>query len=316
MQLVIDMETRSEIDLKSCGVYKYAQDSSTDILCIAIKINDLDSQIWIPEQFNSKKLEDLPLIGNSFLKLSIENADTIVAHNANFELVLWHEIMHKRLNFPDIPLRKWKCTAAKASAHALPRDLERACMALGLEQKKDTDGKRIMMKWCKPRRPTKNNLDAWHNDIKEYKKLCEYCIQDVAAEYQLDKALYDLSLKETQVWRHDQKINSRGVYVDLEAINNLINKVKLKEKNLLNEIKEITYNTVTSARQVAKTLEYLNSRGLNLPDLQKTTVSEKPSATRDAVVRRKGYCRFQPCIPTSHDELVALSGTSLSPDHR
>lgn len=292
MDIVIDIETRSKINLGKCGAYRYAEDPSTDILCIAMKIDRDTPMIWVPEpiwrglrKLNAWSLKHgycllegtmlgYRILEDADMESLMRNADTVIAHNAQFEAVIWEEIMRKRLRFPPIPLEKWKCTAAKAAAHALPRDLERACSALGLEQQKDTAGKRVMMKWCKPRKQTQNNPSEWHDDPKEFIVLCRYCIQDVEAEYQLNNALTDLSEKETEIWRHDLIINSRGIYADIPAIDNIREKVGLKEHLLLDEISSITHGYVTSVRQVAKTREYLHIKGLYLPDLTKATVAE------------------------------------------
>ena len=34
--LWLDFETRSRCDLKACGVYNYAQDISTEVLCLSL----------------------------------------------------------------------------------------------------------------------------------------------------------------------------------------------------------------------------------------------------------------------------------------
>ena len=52
MNIVIDMETRSRVDLKSAGMYRYAEDESTDIVCISLKAGDHPAVLWIPDKFH------------------------------------------------------------------------------------------------------------------------------------------------------------------------------------------------------------------------------------------------------------------------
>ena len=50
MILYIDFETRSHCDLKRHGVYNYAQDSTTDVLCMSYAFDDEDVVTWLPAQ--------------------------------------------------------------------------------------------------------------------------------------------------------------------------------------------------------------------------------------------------------------------------
>ena len=49
MILTIDFETRSACDLRKSGAYRYAQDPSTDVMCLAFKPDDEPTRLWIPE---------------------------------------------------------------------------------------------------------------------------------------------------------------------------------------------------------------------------------------------------------------------------
>jgi len=146
MQITLDMETRSRVDLGKCGVYRYAEDCSTDIFCIVVKADDKVPILWVSPGF--RHLGDTTISNGTFAKL-MAKADVCVAHEAQFERVLWQGVM-VRYGFKAIPDHKWKCTAAKAAALALPRSLDGACQALGLEHQKNKDGRRVMLKMCKP----------------------------------------------------------------------------------------------------------------------------------------------------------------------
>ena len=42
----LDFETRSTCDLKSRGVYNYAQDLTTEVLCMSYAVDDGEVQTW------------------------------------------------------------------------------------------------------------------------------------------------------------------------------------------------------------------------------------------------------------------------------
>ena len=73
----IDFETSSECDLKARGVYNYARDLSTTVLCMAWAIDDEDVQVWTPDQ-------PFPYeVGAAVLQ-----GDRLYAHNAAFERLI------------------------------------------------------------------------------------------------------------------------------------------------------------------------------------------------------------------------------------
>lgn len=273
MHLTIDFETRSRAPLKECGHYKYAEDPSTDIMVLAIKADELPPVVWLPKKFIHLYSIPSELLTDDELTEIIHGAETIEAHNAGFERMLWRWIMHKRYGFADLPLEQMRCSASKAASFALPRDLSRACKAMGLSQQKDETGYKVMMKMCKPRTPTASNPKEWNEDPADFEILVRYCKQDVEAEHALSQALYDLSPKEQKLWELDQIINDRGIPIDVEGCKNLIAKLQEKEARLLLEVQEITGGEVTSVRQIARTISWLGSKGVELEDLTKSTVA-------------------------------------------
>jgi DNA polymerase len=150
--LTLDFETRSPVDLKKCGVWKYAAHPETEVICLAYLWEGQRSpKVWVNPKFN---VPGAPLP-------PVDIADTIEAHNAEFERAIWRHIMVPKFNCPSIPLSKWRCSAAMAAARALPRSLAGAGDALGLELRKDNQGHFLMLRMCKPRKPVKRErIDA------------------------------------------------------------------------------------------------------------------------------------------------------------
>jgi len=276
-KIFLDFETRSRVDLRKCGMYRYAEDPSTEVLCLAVKVEDEAPRLWAPEEF--AHYADQGEIGKNILTdmdvVEIVNGDNeFHAHNAAFERCHWREIMEDRHGFPEIPLERWRCTAAKAAAMALPRSLDAAGDALGLEVRKDKEGQAVMLRLCKPLGRNRKNAGKFESDPELFYKLFAYCLQDVEAEAAIDAVLPDLSPAELEVWRMDQRMNDLGVFVDLPAIREIIAKVKRHEADLLKQIVKLSGGALSSVRQVAATIEFLKGYGLDLPNLQKATVEE------------------------------------------
>lgn len=266
--IIIDFETRSALDIKKAGVWAYAAHPSTEILCMGYRVNNAPTKIWTPQDIS------YALWTSNF---------TFTAHNAEFERAIWYHIGHKRYEWPEIPIEQWRCTAAKAAALSLPRKLVDVAKALGLSAQKDMEGHRIMLKICKPRKPLKAEKEQWikdgqpllwHDDPEDYKKLFKYCKQDVDTEYEVNKALRDLSLQEQQMWFVDQKINGRGVHIDVKSAEAALRIKDKCEKGMLEELDNITKGAVETPRQVGKLLAWLEDKGLNLNNLTKQVVTE------------------------------------------
>ena len=275
MHLTIDFETRSKGDIQKTGPWKYAEHPSTEASCLAVKVNDHPTQIWIYDKFyNPEFHSSLPRISTNDLINLIKRATVIEGHNSEFEQAIYHHIMVERHGFPPLPWDIWKCSAAKAAMHSLPRSLEAAGAALGLATQKDPVGHRIMMKLARPRKPSKHNPSEWYEDPKEYLILFQYCIRDVDTEYELSQSLMDLNRKEKKVWLLDQKINRNGVYIDTETVKNTITLMHEHEKNLLEKLKTVTGGKVHSPRQVEALRKWIWDNGVELDNLTANTVRE------------------------------------------
>lgn len=275
MKLSIDFETRSRVPLKDHGLYAYAEDASTDVFCCAVKVDDQKTGIWIAPQFMrilKDVYHDLPVINDETFRTLIAQAKEIHAFNAQFERVIYKEILEKRMGFPALPFEVWRCTAAKAAYYALPRSLADCCTALDLPVNKDGIGTKIMLRMSVPLKNKGARTGTWNEDPQDFIGLLKYCIQDTDAEYGLADYLPDVPEIETRMYHLDQKINDRGVYVDREAIQNLIWKVEEKQRQLLLKVQELTSGRIKSTRQTEATKQWLREQGVDLENLQKETV--------------------------------------------
>jgi DNA polymerase len=281
------LETRSRLTLggpSSVGAYRYAEDPSTHVHCVAWALRTdhgvlTDVHLW-------KQGDDLlgeASIVNDWLAHVRDPEVVLVAHNVEFE----KSILREKFGL-DIPVERWDDTAARSARMSLPRALEDACPALGLEAVKDVEGSRVMLKLAKPRKISKENRDEfWSSASKpeDFERLYEYCKDDVRAMIALDEALPPLSSEERAIWELTIRMNERGVKLDVPSIL-LAKKISDDETALLAE--RFKALTGFSPGQVAKAATFL---GLGSLDKQavRNALKDEPAGTprREALELRK-----------------------------
>ena len=280
----LDFESRSKADIWSCGAYKYSQDPSTEVLCLAYTVDDSPVKVIKVWEINEIDLQtpEAQMYDVCFADYGpdteelfdlAKNPDAIfVAHNAYFEQCIWKNIIEKRFGFPEIPIHRWECTAAKSLAHGLPKSLKEVAHVLGLAEQKDEEGKRIMMKMCKPRKPTKNDPSEWCEAPEDFEVLYKYCAQDVEVERAIDKALPDLNNTEQRVWQLDQEMNMNGIRVDMELVDKALEFAVEYSDKLNKRLFDITDGMVDKHSKRLAFLRWLELNGVALPDFTASTV--------------------------------------------
>ena len=170
------------------------------------------------------------------------------------------------------------CTAAKASAAGLPRSLAACAAALGTELK-DSGGRIAMLQLCKPKKPSKADPDTRYSMEKHPDKwiaMLVYNIDDTPAERGIDNAVPDLIPSEQGIYHLDQRINQRGVAVDLDAVSNILYVVEQYKVFLAGECSRLTANWLGDGllpTQREKISDWVRANGWpHLVDMQAETV--------------------------------------------
>jgi DNA polymerase len=263
MVVSIDFETRSAVDLRKTGVYKYAADQSTDIWCMAYKAPWSDDVlVWQPGDAVDTHLEDWIMAGG-----------LLSAWNANFERVIWNEIMVGRYQWPATKIKQWRCTMAQASAMGLPRALGQAAAVLGVEEQKDKAGAALMLRMARPRKVNADGSYTWWNTKDKIEQLIQYCRQDVRTELSVAETLNAMPDAERRLYQLDQRINDRGVALDVD----LVHRVKALAGNasveIDAEIQRLTKGQVKAATNGMDLVAWLNSHGIATKSVDKQTVA-------------------------------------------
>lgn len=263
----IDFETRSTVDLTKTGVEVYAAHPSTEALCLCWTF-DAD-----PHVHSSTDVNDDDAHADIFDH--VRSGGRVVAHNARFELHIWR-MLSARYGWPELRIEQLYDTMAAARSLSLPGSLGQLAAALRLPVQKDTDGHRLMLKMCKPRKPRKHEpQDAiiWHDAPADVARLVEYCRVDVETERAVYNAIPLLPDAELETWRLDQRINDFGVHLDVETISNCLAAVDVEQSRLAGEIRALTGGQVPSPGAAAKLRAWLAERGVDVPNLKKGTVA-------------------------------------------
>ena len=213
--LRVDFETRSTEDLPKIGVSKYASHHTTDTWCMAYTFEDdedADPEIWIMGEPLPDKIRQYVMRGG-----------LVGAWNAAFELAIWNKIMVVRYGWPPLLVSQCRCTMMMAGAMSLPLGLDNCAKALSVGLAKDKTGYGLMLRMSRPRKIEDDGTVVWWNVAERLKKLYLYCKQDVRVERKLAGKLRDLMPSEQKLWELDQKINARGIPVDIASVTYMIN---------------------------------------------------------------------------------------------
>lgn len=274
--LSIDFETRSTVPLRDTGVYPYAEHPSTDIWCMAFAFDDEEPQVWYPPHVTAlyPELE----IGIDRVLFHIQRGDEIRAWNADFERIIWREIMHKRYGYIDPKLEQWVDSAAEGSAMALPRSLDLACKVCRIPQQKDDEGYALMLKMTKPKRRKKRDPEdapvQWNTEREKIERLGSYCAQDVRAEKGLVKALRRLTPIEREHYLEVCRQNDAGITVDQALVRacRAVADEGLERANTA--LEELTGGEVSEVTNHQRLREWVNSRGVETDSVAKKVIRE------------------------------------------
>ena len=211
----IDIESYSDVDLSKCGVYKYSSSPNFEILLFGYSVDGGNVKV-----IDLACGEEIP--ADILAALSDESV-TKWAFNAMFERVCLSNYLGEWLE-PE----SWKCSMVWSATLGLPLSLENVGTVLGLEKQKLTEGKDLIRYFCVPCKPTKANGGRTRNlpehNREKWERFKAYNLRDVEAEMQIQQRLSKFPVLDF-VWEEywqDQKINDRGIGVDMEMVTRAI----------------------------------------------------------------------------------------------
>ena len=281
--LSLDVETFSDVDLKKCGVYKYAESSDFEILLFGVSVDggevtvyDLASGDTVPEEIIRALADD------SVIKW---------AYNASFERVCLSVWL--RRNYPqyfssysieDDTVRNyldpssWRCSLVWGAYMGLPLSLEGIGKVLKLENQKMAEGKALIRYFCVPCKPTKANGGRMRNlpehDPVKWSTFIAYNKRDVETEMAIQQKLSKFPVPDF-LWEEyhlDQEINDRGIQLDMVLVEQAIAIDGRSREELSAKMRQLT--ALENPNSVQQMKEWLTQHGLEVDSLDKKAVKE------------------------------------------
>ena len=269
-ELSIDLESFSDIDLIKCGVYAYADSPAFEILLFAWSFDGGETQI-----IDLAQGEKLPAeVEDAIFDVSV----TKTAYNANFERTCLSKYFGRY-----IPPESWHCSAVQAAMLALPRSLEDVGRVLGLDEQKMKEGKELIRYFCVPCKPTKANGGRTRNlpchAPEKWELFKTYCKRDVDVEKSIRRKLHNFPIPESEMelYRLDQRINDRGVLVDMGLVEQAIACERLHKEVVTKRAYELT--GLENPNSVAQLKGWLGDMGMEAESLSKKAVADMIAET-------------------------------------
>jgi len=204
------------------------------------------------------------------------NGGQIRVHNAAFDrLILWY-VLCPDLDLPEPALEQFYCTAAQARSNCAPGSLEDVGRFAGASMKKDHRGAQLVRKCCVP--PFKHT----EQDLQD---LFEYCRQDVRAMRAVSKGMRDLSADELADYHVNERINDRGVLVDVDLCHAAMRYSEAERVEIEARVVELTEGMVTSVRSPKMRAWVLDRLGPEARKLAKSFKGGEPKDSIDKTVR-------------------------------
>lgn len=281
--LSIDVETFSDVDLKKCGVYKYAESPDFEILLFGVSVDgsevtvyDLASGDTVPEEIIRALSDD------SVIKW---------AYNASFERVCLSVWL--RRNYPQyfssysieedtvrnyLDPSSWRCSLVWGAYMGLPLSLEGIGKVLKLENQKMAEGKALIRYFCVPCKPTKANGGRMRNlpehDPVKWSTFIAYNKRDVETEMAIQQKLSKFPVPDF-LWEEyhlDQEINDRGIQLDMVLVEQAIAIDNRSREELSAKMRQLT--ALENPNSVQQMKEWLTKHGLEVDSLDKKAVKE------------------------------------------
>ena len=281
-RMFIDLETQSDADITKTGVYRYADSPCFDILLFAVSIDDAPVQVY--------DLAQNDIIPDNILHALADHNVMKHSFNASFERVcisVWlkrnyPELFHGYGNPQDsvsdyLDPESWRCSMVASAYLGLPLTLAGVGAVLKLEQQKMTEGKALIRYFCVPYdtihgvpkfRSPADAPDKWQI-FKAYNK------RDVETEMEIEAKISKFPVPQS-VWEEyilDQKINDRGIQVDMPFVQNAIQIGDTVKKALTEKLSDIT--GLENPNSVQQMKNWLSERGLEMQSLGKKEVQEQ-----------------------------------------
>lgn len=265
-----DYETRSQVDLTKVGVWNYAQHPSTEIVLMSYAFDEGEVKTWEPH-ISPMPDEVLAAFSDPFL--------TKRCFNCGFERIITRFVLGI-----NIPICEWRDIQVMSRYFSLPGNLEDVCEILQLSDDvaKLKEGKELIRLFCEPfieasESPLFGSSEPffkdWRTNPAEWERFKTYNQHDVKSQIAIANKLlpFPVPADEWRLWELDQKINDRGIPVDMVLVDGSLDVVAKEQQRLEGLLKDLTgVDNVNSDQQI---LEWISKRGYPFTKIGKPFVN-------------------------------------------
>jgi DNA polymerase len=306
--LWIDFETRSTAELggkDSVGLYNYATHPSTKVLMMAYKLPGAkEVLLWQPH------LGPMP---DDLRVALLDPAIQIGAFNSAFE----RYILQYQLGIT-LPASRFVDPQVGCRYLSLPSDLDSCCtiLALPAHLAKDKRGEELIELFSFPHTTRKKKgeeqhtyFNDWTSHSQEWAQFGDYCRQDVLAEEEILRRLtildaWPMPPFERKLWEFDQKVNDRGMPVDVDFVQKAHKLALRAKKEALESQNAIT--ELENSNSTTQLLPWVKERGYLYNTLNKNFVD---AALKDPDVHLSEECSK---VLTARREAASTAYTKLA----
>ena len=290
----VDLETRSPVDLRTHGAYRYFEHADTDVLIACYAIGDGEIGQWLrgdpcPPAIAEHIAAGRPVSGwNVF----------------GFERLAFDAILGPRYGWPVPALEQYTDTMQAAAAMSLPRSLGGAAEALGLPIRKDNEGSRLIRRFSIPKKD-----GAWSEPEAfpdEFQRFVAYCRTDVEVERAIRARLVPLSDAEQAIAVLDARINSRGVRIDTISAASAIRLADKAKAKMDRDMRLVTGGYVGKCSEPGKLVAWVQSQGVELTSAAKAEITDLLSCDDLPTKVRRALEIRQEAAKTSVSKLNAM----------
>lgn len=262
-ELGLDWETYNTVDIRR-GVYRYGDSPTLAPLLGAYQLNG--GTIYQEDYTETPWLS--PYLTEAFLDPNV----LIRAFNAAFErIMIW------RLWGIWVPIHRFRCTMVEAYSLSFFGKMSEVGAQLGLPDDlvKMEGGQALIHKFCKPA-PDSHKADRYGpwNSEEKWGLFRQYNVQDVRAEAAIAQAIKPYAFDEA-AWQEyflDQRINDRGLPVDVPCVVGAIHIANQEKARLMAELRVITgLDNPNSGQQL---LGWFEEQNFPLDNLKKAYIQD------------------------------------------
>ncbi|MHB1681620.1 MAG: DNA polymerase [Bacilli bacterium] len=280
-----DIETYSSVDLKKSGMHKYVQSPDFEILLFGYSLDGAPVRVVDLAQGQTLRAELVDALRDpSVIKR---------AYNAPFE---WYALS----KFYETPLSQWSCTMIHGLYCGYTAGLGATAVALGLpeDKRKMGVGMALIRTFCIPCKPSAANGQRTrtlpHHEPQKWELFKTYCAQDVVTEQEIERRLSAFASppQEQRLWELDQRINARGVAVDLDLVDGALHCDQVVGAELLEEA--VALSGLKNPKSGAQLKKWLTDElDEDIEDLRKDTVSDLLKTLDEGAAKRMLELRQQ-----------------------